>query len=665
MLRALWNRLVHSRSLSPRPRLVSRQPRRQWDSRLSLEILEDRLALSTFLVTNSTDNLMPGSLRYAITQANLPGNDGSIVRITNQVAGPIVLTEGELPINASLTIENRSGAPVEIRQDTADARVFHVAGRRALSVAVTGLTGAVTIDGGSVHDNGGGFLVDNPLNTLTLTDVEVVGNSAADGLEGGGNGGGIYSRGAVVLRGSVVGTTDAPNRATQLAGGVWADRGLTLVASNVDGNRAGADGGGVVVGHGNVTLTDVSSVSYNQAPDGSGGGINVQAGSVVVRGGSHVDGNSAFNEGGIRVGGVELGGSDAVRVVGGSTVNGNSSTALVNPRRGDFGGGGIAVESTGNVYVSASQVSDNHTVGMYSGGIVVGLGSVTITDGSQITGNTNRGPGGGIAANFGGTVTVRGGSQVSGNTGAAIGGGIVNFSGPLGSVTVTGGSQVDNNILTNEETIGRAIAVFLEYIRAHPSLGPAADAAARAARAAEERLTNPFLLVGGGGIGTLAAPISVTGGSEVNGNVCGRRDRSVQTTGLGGGVFSVLGPVAVDHSAVEGNQAPYGDGGGIYHLFNVLTLDHATISGNSAAGDGGGIWNGGRLRADHARIRNNTAGGDGGGLFNADGGRARIVDSAFIGNSAGHTGGGIANAGHLRLIDTVFADNTPDDVSQV
>jgi predicted outer membrane repeat protein len=407
-------------------------------------------------------------------------------------------------------------------------------------------------------------------------------------------------------------------------------------------------------------------VSDNQAPNGFGGGINVQAGSVVVVGGSHVDANSAFNEGGIRVGRVKLGRIDAVRVVGGSTVNGNSSTALVDPPNGDFGGGGIAVESTGNVFVSASQVSDNHTVGMYSGGIVVSLGSVAVTDGSQITGNTNRGPGGGIAANFGGAITVSGHSQVSGNTGAAIGGGIVNFSGPLGSVRITGGSQVDNNTLTNEETIGQAIAVFLEYIRSQPNLGSAAAAAARAAHAAEERLTNPFLLVGGGGIGTLAAPISVTGGSEVNGNFCGRRDRSrLQTTGLGGGVFSVLGQVAIDHAVVEYNQAPYGAGGGIYNAFNLLTLDHATVNGNSAAGDGGGIWNGGVLFGDDSTITNNTAGGDGGGLFNAAGGRARIVDSAFTGNSAEHTGGGIANAGHLTLIDTLFADNTPDDVGQV
>jgi hypothetical protein len=36
-----------------------------------------------------------------------------------------------------------------------------------------------------------------------------------------------------------------------------------------------------------------------------------------------------------------------------------------------------------------------------------------------------------------------------------------------------------------------------------------------------------------------------------------------------------------------------------------------------------------------------------------------------MGNSAGGIGGGIATAGYLRLIDTLFADNTPDNVRRV
>jgi hypothetical protein len=55
---------------------------------LRLESLEDRLVPATFFVTNASDNLDPGSLRYALTQANLPGNQGSTIEITPQVTGP-------------------------------------------------------------------------------------------------------------------------------------------------------------------------------------------------------------------------------------------------------------------------------------------------------------------------------------------------------------------------------------------------------------------------------------------------------------------------------------------------------------------------------------------------------------------------------------------------
>jgi hypothetical protein len=700
MLRAFWHRLFH------RPVKTScRGPalprwRRPRAARPTLEVLEDRVTPSTFLVTNSTDNLMPGSLRYAITQANLPGNDGSTVRITNQVAGPIVLTEGELPINASMTIENLSGAPVEIRQDTADARVFHVAGPQALSVAVTGLTGAVTIAGGSVHDNGGGFLVDNPLNTLTLTDVNLLDNSAADGLSGGGNGGGIFSRGAVVLRGSVVGNTAAANRASQMAGGVWADRGLTLQASSVDGNIAGADGGGVLVSHGNVSLADVSSVSYNRAPDGVGGGIIALSGSVLVTGGSHVDGNAAKNNAGIQEG------RGNVTVLGGSTVNGNSSTGQ-DTSTGDFGGGAISV-TLGDVYISGSQVSNNHPLGMESGGIVSILGNVTVTDGSQVNGNTNAGPGGGIAANFGSTVTVSGGSQVNHNTGAAIGGGIVNFSLVSGSVTVSGGSQVNDNVLTNQQSLGQAIAVFLNLITSPTKLtdlaaavggaggadlldalsqveAAASQAAPLLNQAVNELPQPPGLVVTGGGIGTLLAPISVTGGSQVDGNLTGQRvsggnDRSV---GLAGGVISILGAVTIDHSAVDGNRAPYGAGGGVLTVRGGLTIADSTINGNSAAGDGGGINNGASLTLTNSTVAGNhalggagienvsggtitmsgdtvnnnfTSFGDGGGIDNH--GTLTVTNCTIAANEAANLGGGINNVGVLMMANSTVASNT-------
>ena len=127
---------------------------------------------------------------------------------------------------------------------------------------------------------------------------------------------------------------------------------------------------------------------------------------------------------------------------------------------GDLGGGGIG-EMNGNVVVSASQVNNNKTAGMYSGGIVLLLGGATITDGSQVNGNSNNGPGGGIAANFGGAVVVTNGSQVDGNC-AGIGGGIVNFSENSG-ISILNGSEVAGNLLTNAEIAaasGGLIQVF-------------------------------------------------------------------------------------------------------------------------------------------------------------------------------------------------------------
>ncbi len=381
-------------------------------------------------------------------------------------------------------------------------------------------------------------------------------------------------------------------------------------------------------------------------------------------------------------------GDVAVSVSGGSTVNLNSSTAGEHQNPKNLGGGGIAVVSQGGVVIDGGQVSGNQTVGMYSGGIVVGIGNVRVLDGSQIDFNSNNGPGGGIAANFGGRVTVSGGSQVNHNTGAAIGGGVVNFSGPLGVVSIDGGSQVSFNTLTNGETIGRVIAVFPAVIFRNTSfhdfavavggdggaamlrgLDQADQAAQQAAgplRGAVRRLSDPLgVLVAGGGISTLLAPIKVRGGSRVDGNysgmpVPGSHGRLI---GLAGGIFALLGRVTIDQSHVDGNQAPNGDGGGIWSGFGRLDVTGgSTITGNSSGGDGGGIWNGGLLSMSDSTVSFNESGGDGGGLFNSSDGNATVQSSLFQGNEA-QSGGGIFSEGELSLGDVVFIDNSPDDIA--
>ena len=691
-----WKRRKRQGSLRETARSVTGTPARRSRraSKLSMDVLEDRIALATFRVVDSFDG-GPGSLRDAIARANQLGGANRVI-ITSKVDQPIVLTNGEIKVATGLGIENRSGHPVEIRQATSGSRVFEILAGAA-SVTITGVDAPITITGGSISGaNGGGILVDGPTN-LTLTSVVVTGNQVSNG-----GGGGIYAVG------------------------------------------------------GNTTLITLvgSSVTDNHAPDGSGGGISLEAGRVVVRDDSHVDSNSARDIGGIRVFRgpkhaidivfpVPSPRRDAVRVLNGSSVSGNSSTATVNLEKGDLGGGGIAVESTGSVLVSDSDVSDNHTVGMYSGGILVTLGNVHVTDQSQIDGNTNNGPGGGIAANFLGSVIVSGGSEVDDNTGAAMGGGIVNFATPAHKVEIEGGSEVSNNNLTNAQSIGETLFIFLDYlasrlnisyhtltgmtIQQSEALAGKVEAEIAIAHGVDPSQFPPGLVIAGGGIGTLqGARVEITGGSRVDGNYSGVRlansapnvTPNSSSVGIGGGVATFLSRIIVDQSTVAGNTSSE-DGGGLWNVRGVSITSGSFVTGNTArgltlgslggglflgptsagslisdstfsknaaagllaqnpppaGGFGGGAYNQGNLTILGSTFSENTATQDGGGLMNDSPtipgqtnpiltARLRLlVGSTVTRNSAGVKGGGIFNGGVLQQKGSAVADNTPDNIA--
>jgi hypothetical protein len=392
-----------------------------------------------------------------------------------------------------------------------------------------------------------------------------------------------------------------------------------------------------------------------------------------------VNGNQAFNIGGID----EL--SGAVKIIAGSQVDDNLSTSTVMTQNGDFGGGGIAVK-TGSVYVSQSEVSYNHSVGMYSAGIVILLGDVTITRGSSVDWNRNNGPGGRIAANFSGTVTVSGRSQVDHNTGGALGGGIVNFSGPRKAVVIEGHSEVKDNILTNAESLGETILVFLQYIAilingdfTTLTDGVSPDQARALIRQVEQEIATghgldpnaipPNFVVAGGGIGTLlGAPVIVSNGSSIAGNNAGLRvdGGNPNSVGVGGGVVALRGRVVVDESAVLENAASE-DGGGIWSLGNV-SISRSTVAGNNGLGEtlgsiGGGLFVGslGQASIRDSSLEQNHA-EFGGGVYNL--GSLGLVGSLVTRNRAAVRGGGIANQGRLTLHRSQVVFNTPDNIAR-
>lgn len=602
------------------PDTVGREPKH--GSRPSIEVLEDRIAPATFLVVNALDGPgsgPAGSLRSAITRATQSGSGTNRVVITSAVSSPIELTAGELSVPSSLVLRNQAGHEVVIRQDVPGQRVFDI-GTAAGQVTIGGLNSQspITIEGASLTGGNGGGIDVSGVTDLTLAFVHIESNTALSG-----DGGGIYAQGGT----------------------------MTLVAS---------------------------SVTQNLAPKGSGGGIYVQKGTVTLRNGSHVDENSALNVGGICVNSGPGVIQNAVRLLNDSSASRNRSTSTVDPAEDNFGGGGIAVEGPGSILVSGSQVSNNHTNGMYSGGILATLGNVRVTNRSQVDGNTNEGPGGGIAANFLGSVTVTGRSEVDGNTGAALGGGIVDFATGAKTISIERGSHVNDNTLTNAESVGGALLAFLELVAAstgndYQSLtGLTPQQSAELIRQVEAEIAtahgvDPSTIAGrvvaGGGIGTLfGARVRIEGGSGVDGNFAGQTATTAVPIAVGGGVESFLGRVEVSKGTVNDNIAT-DDGGGIWSRRDVR-ITQGTLAGNHALGLGqtlsalgGGLFLGSASR--NSLLKNSTVQGDGadfgGGIDNM--GTITVRNSAISRNRATEDGGGIANSGHLALVGSTVTLN--------
>jgi predicted outer membrane repeat protein len=115
----------------------------------------------------------------------------------------------------------------------------------------------------------------------------------------------------------------------------------------------------------------------------------------------------------------------------------------------------------------------------------------------------------------------------------------------------------------------------------------------------------------------------------------------VPNAGIVGGGLVNEGTAVLARVIVRGNQA--GDGGGIYNA-GKLRLERGTVvSGNAAPINGAGIHNNGLLRMNaSATVRGNQAGANGGGIYSNSGSSVRLTgDARIVQNEAGSNGGGI------------------------
>jgi Chlamydia polymorphic membrane protein (Chlamydia_PMP) repeat len=230
---------------------------------------------------------------------------------------------------------------------------------------------------GNTGSFGGAIYNYSPLTSMMVTGSAFIGNKA-------GVGGAIfeYGTGGIIADSTFLGNSAGEGGALYLN-----ENGAEeFTDSVICGNSTNGPGGGIYSGvGGNGVSLDNSTVCDNHA-GGQGGGIYVGSGYTVATG-SHIQGNSAADGGGIYNDAyVEL-------LLTGSTVSGNYAAA---DGGGVYNAVGIETDS-----VKSSTLSGNHAAGhgggIYNEGFSPGQGYLSlVVSGTRIIHNSAPGGGGGI-----------------------------------------------------------------------------------------------------------------------------------------------------------------------------------------------------------------------------------------------------------------------------
>jgi hypothetical protein len=221
--------------------------------------------LATYTVTNTDDN-GTGSLREAITQANLTIGVADTITFTGDIfidtdLDIITLTSGELGITDDLIIQGTEANNLTINGNNT-SRVFNIS---ATNITLDNLT----IANGNASD-GGGILYSNSAGIFNITDSIISSNTATN------TGGGLVNQSGTL---NITNSTISSNTATNY-GGLFNQGGrLNIINSTVSGNQAANNGGAMRNGFSGTSNISNSTFSGNQA-GGDGGGIYVSSGTV-------------------------------------------------------------------------------------------------------------------------------------------------------------------------------------------------------------------------------------------------------------------------------------------------------------------------------------------------------------------------------------------------
>ena len=517
-------------------------------------------------------------------------------------------------IAAKLSTVTLDHTTVENNKAVNGGGLFH------LGIAVPG---SLTLQNGSVIRNntassmgGGLFLWGNV--GLKSKNSEISGNKA---LYGAGIAASQYTANFASPKLELVDTKVNNNgdASTVMGGGIYAASGVTVTSKNTKflGNTANTAGGILLYLNSSADL-DNSEVSGNKAT-GNGGGVCVYDAtcSLTTSNGTVFRENSGYRGGGI--------------FSSGGTVTVEDSTFEKNTATDD--GGAIAATQNSSLTVRSSKVLENKAADT-AGGILAEKSTLEVTD-SIIDGNRASLGGGLYISDIDApgetkedkpehTITR---TEITNNTadGQGIGGGIY-----LGAqkLTITDSKLTGNNTISkNGQTQGGAIVAYSpgDFTLDNTLIqGNTADV--------------------GGGIHVLSTKlrdshIILCNNTRITGNVANL---------FGGGIFldNMNNPAVLElvNASVDNNTANVAGGIGNYGSIVVLK-DGAVLENNTAKQYGGGLYNRGKVTVESgATVMNNTASTYGGGLYNK--GEAIVESGAKLyNNHAAQAGDDIYLAG--------------------
>lgn len=258
------------------------------------------------------------------------------------------------------------------------------------------ITGGFVLDNNAAAEGGGLW---NSVGTMTVNNVTISGNiaSGANADNGGGgifnNGGSLTVQSGTMIKGNIANGTSGSG------GGILSTDGTVFIDnSTLDSNAAISAGGAIEIIDGSLTFTasvmsnnDVNGTAGTAAP-GNGGGLHVSGTSgVIVIAESEVSGNLAAAEGG----GL-WNQSGTFMTVSTTTVDANAAygDASDNGGGGIFNNGGSMLVTTSTLSNNVTAGIDGVGAGLYNGT----SGAVTIMR-STVSGNISASGGGGLYTN--------------------------------------------------------------------------------------------------------------------------------------------------------------------------------------------------------------------------------------------------------------------------